>query len=94
MKRYPERVPPEAPVSPCYHLPHLGHAFLLMSLHCWYLSLQNYPPNVDFKNIHNLEVESDALFDGDFSEFKALETASQVNLRELLPGGEGRSQVI
>ena len=49
---------------------------------------------MDFKNIHNLEVESDALFDGDFSEFKALETASQVNLRELLPGGEGRSQVI
>ena len=47
-----------------------------------------------FKNIHNLKVESDALFDEDFSEFKAQETASQVNLRRLLPGGEGRSQVI
>ena len=42
-----------------------------------------------FKNIHNLKVDSYALFGGDFSGFKAKETASQVNLRELFPGGRG-----
>ena len=43
---------------------------------------------VDLKNIHNPKVESY------ISDFKSLETESQVTPRELLWGGKGTSQVI
>ena len=48
---------------------------------------------VNWKNTHNLKVENNVLFSGNFGYFK-LKRASQVTLRELLQGGEGRNQVI
>ena len=48
---------------------------------------------VDLKNIYNLKTVSYILFSRNFLGLHAQETASQVTLRELLQGGEGRSQV-
>ena len=48
---------------------------------------------VDLKNIHNLKTVSYILFGRTFLGLHAQAIASQVTLRELLQGGEERSQV-
>ena len=53
---------------------------------------QNYNIPVNLKNIHNLKVEL-CFIRWELTGLQAQETPSQVTLRDLLPGGEGRSQV-
>ena len=50
-------------------------------------------PSVNLKNVHDLKVESYVLLEEVFR-MSSSEAASELTLRELLRGGEGRSQII